>query len=286
MAVYKRTYTTYAGPLTPPRTRFLVLPRYCYERLFQSRFLTGFLVACFFFPLGCAGYIYLVNNLSVFTSMGVPAPEFLKIDSSFFRFLMNFQGAMAYILTALIGPSLIAPDLANNALPTYFSRPFSRTEYVIGKVSVLFILLSIITWVPGVLLFILQVSQAGGDWLSNNWFILRAVVLGQVAWILLLSLLSVALSAWVKWKVVAGALILGVFGIGAGLAGIINSILRTDYGAMIDLSRIMYTIWSDQLNIETSTGLEPFEAWLSFIAVCVICLLMLERKIRPKEIVR
>ena len=51
MAVYKRTYTTYSGPLTPPRTRFLVLPRYSYERLFQSRFLTGFLVACFFFPL-------------------------------------------------------------------------------------------------------------------------------------------------------------------------------------------------------------------------------------------
>lgn len=286
MAVYKRSYTSYSGSLTNPRTRFLVLPRYSYERLFQSRFLTGFLVACLFMPLGCAGYIYLVNNLGVFASMGVPAPSFLKIDGDFFRFFMNFQGALAYILTALIGPTLIAPDLANNALPTYFSRPFTRTEYLVGKISVLFILLSIITWIPGVMLFGLQVSQAGGDWLSGHWYILRAIVLGHFAWILLLSLLSVALSAWVKWKVVAGALILGVFGIGAGLAQIINSILRTDYGSMIDLSRIMYTIWSDQLNIETSTGLEPFEAWLGFIAVCVVCLLMVERKIRPKEIVR
>jgi ABC-2 type transport system permease protein len=286
MAVYKRSYSTYAGPLTNPRTRFLVLPRYSYERLFQSRFLTGFLVACLFMPLGCAGYIYLVNNLGVFASMGVPAPSFLKIDGDFFRFFMNFQGVLAYILTALIGPTLIAPDLANNALPTYFSRPFTRTEYLVGKISVLFILLSLITWIPGVMLFGLQVSQAGGDWLSAHWYILRAIVLGHFAWILLLSLLSVALSAWVKWKVVAGALILGVFGIGAGLAQIINSILRTDYGSMIDLSRIMYTIWSDQLNIETSTGLEPFEAWIGFIAVCVVCLLMVERKIRPKEIVR
>lgn len=286
MAVYKRTYTSYAGPLTDPRTRFLVLPRYSYERLFQSRFLTGFLVACFFFPLGCAGYIYLVNNLTVFANMGLPTPSFLKIDAGFFRLAMNFQGGLAYILTALIGPSLIAPDLANNALPTYFSRPFSRTEYVIGKISVLFILLSIITWIPCSFLFLLQVSQAGGEWLSNNWFILRAILLGHFAWILLLSLLSVALSAWVKWKVVAGALILGVFGIGAGLAGIINSILRTDYGSMIDISRIMYTIWSDQLNIDASTGLEPFEAWIGFFAVCTICLVMLERKIRPKEIVR
>jgi ABC-2 type transport system permease protein len=286
MAVYKRGYTTYSGPLTSPRSRFLVLPRYSYERLFTSRFLTGFLVACFFFPLVCAGYIYLVNNLSVFTSMGLPAPSFLKIDASFFRVFMNFQAGLAYILTALIGPTLIAPDLANNALPTYFARPFARTEYVAGKLSVLLILLSVITWIPGLLLYFLQASQAGGEWLSANWFILRAILLGFWAWILLLSLLSMALSAWVKWKVVAGALILGVFGIGAGLAQVINTILRTDYGSLVDLSRIMYTIWSDQLNIDASTGIEPFEAWLGFFAVCAVCLVMLERKIRPREIVR
>ena len=286
MAVYKRSYTSYSGPLTPARTRFLVLPRYSYERLFKSRFLTGFLVASFFFPLGCVGYIYLINNLTIFQSMGLPAPNVLKIDNKFFLAFMNFQGALAYILTALIGPNLIAPDLANNALPTYFSRPFSRTEYVVGKISVLFILLSIITWVPGILLFAIQVSQAGWDWGSANWLILRAIFLGHVSWILLLSLISVAMSAWVKWKFVAGALILGIFGIGAGLAQIVNSILRTDYGSMIDISRIMYTIWSDQLGLEAHTGIEPFEAWIGFVGVCIVCLLMVERKIRAKEIVR
>lgn len=286
MAVYKRTYTNYAGSFTDPRTRFLVLPRYSYERLFQNRFLTGFLVACLFFPLGCIGYIYLVNNISVFAKFGIPVPNFLKINGDFFLFFMSWQGAMAYILTALIGPNLIAPDLANNALPTYFSRPFSRAEYVVGKISVLFFLLSLITWLPGVMLFLIQSSQAGWDWTAANWYILRAIILGFGTWILLLSLLSVAMSAWVKWKVVAGALILGIFVIGAGLAGIINSILRTDVGSVVDLSRIMYTIWADQFGLEVTTGLDPFEAWLAFLAVAVVCLLMLERKIRPKEIVK
>jgi ABC-2 type transport system permease protein len=286
MAVYKRSYKTYTGALTDARFRFLILPRYSYERLFASRFLVGFLVASFFFPLGCAGYIYLVNNLSVFQSMGMPTPSFLKIDSSFFLFFLNFQGVLAYILTTIIGPNLVAPDLANNALPTYFSRPFSRTEYVVGKMSVLLILLSAITWVPGLILFGLQCSQAGWDWFVANWFIARAVFLGSLTWILLLSLLAVALSAWVKWKVVAGALILGVFGIGAGLAVMINTILVTDFGAMVDLSRIMNTIWSSQFGEESRTGLEPFEAWLGFIGACVVCLLLLERKIRPKEIVK
>ena len=286
MAVYKRSYKGYAGRMTDPLTRFLVIPRFSYERLFQNRFLTGFLVACFFFPLGCAGYIYLVNNLLVIQNMGLPAPTFLKIDASFFLFFLNFQGGLAFVLTAFIGPTLIAPDLANNALPTYFARPFSRVEYILGKMSVLLILLSLITWVPGVLLFGLQASQAGWDWVTKNWILLRALVLGGWAWILLLSMIAIALSAWVKWKVVAGALILGVFGIGAGLAGIINNILRTDYGAMVDVARIMYTIWADLFGKETSTGLEPFEAWIGFIAVNMVCLLLLERKIRPKEIVK
>jgi ABC-2 type transport system permease protein len=286
MAVYKRSYKSYAGELTNPRTRFLILPKYSYERLFASRFLTGFLVASCFLPLGCVGYIYIVNNLGMFAAMGMPAPEFLKIDGSFFLFFLNFQGALAYILTTLIGPNLIAPDLANNALPTYFSRPFSRTEYVTGKMSVLMILLSLITWVPGLLLFTMQASQAGWDWTWANLYIPRAIFLGSMAWILLLSLLAVALSAWVKWKVVAGALILGVFGIGAGLAAMINSVLVTDLGAMVDLSRIMYTIWSSQFGQETATGLEPFEAWIGFFGVCTVCLLLLERKIRPKEIVK
>lgn len=286
MAVYKRSYTGYTGALTPEWSRFLILPKYSYERLFQSRFLFGFLIACFFFPLGCCGYIYLVNNLSTFTAMGMKVSDVLKINPDFFFTFMNVQGAFAYILTALIGPSLIAPDLANNALPSYFSRPFSRVEYVVGKMSVLLILLSLITLVPGFLLFGLQCSQAGWEWTKANVFILRAIVLGFSSWILLLSLLSLALSAWVKWKVIAGALILGVFGIGAGLAGAINSILRTELGSVVDLSRIMRTIWQDQFGIENTLGMEPLEAWFALIAVWVLCLLLLERKIRPREIVR
>jgi hypothetical protein len=41
MAVYKRSYKSYTGTLTDPRLRFLILPKYSYERLFASRFLTA-----------------------------------------------------------------------------------------------------------------------------------------------------------------------------------------------------------------------------------------------------
>jgi ABC-2 type transport system permease protein len=286
LAVYKRSYRTYTGALTNERLRFLILPRFAYERVFAPKYMMGLLVASAFFPLACAVYIYAVNNLEMLKSLGLPVGNMFKIDADFFRFFLTAQAAFGYFLTALIGPSLIAPDLTNNALPAYFSRPFSRTEYVIGKMSVLVLLLSVIMWVPGLFLFFLQASQAGWDWTRENWYLGRAVLLGSLVYIFLLSLIAIALSAWVKWKQVAGGLILGVFMIGGGLAAMVNSMLQTEWGSLLDLSRVMTTIWSSQFRMEANTGLEPLEAWVTFFAVCAICLLMLERKIRPKEIVK
>ena len=73
MAVYKRTYKGYSGPLTPEWSRFLVLRRYSFARLFQSKFLIMFMVACFFYPLGCAAFIYLAHNLSFLKTFNIPA---------------------------------------------------------------------------------------------------------------------------------------------------------------------------------------------------------------------
>ena len=69
MAVYKRSYKGYTGGFTPTWSRFLILPRYGYARIFQSKFIIMFLVACFFFPLGDLAYIYLAHNLSILREM-------------------------------------------------------------------------------------------------------------------------------------------------------------------------------------------------------------------------
>ena len=51
MAVYKKTYRPYDGALTPSLTRFLVIPRYAFEEMRKSRFLTIFFLASFIYPL-------------------------------------------------------------------------------------------------------------------------------------------------------------------------------------------------------------------------------------------
>src|SRR3981189_3074520 len=111
MAVYKRTYAAYEGSLTPTWSRFLILPRYSFARLWQSKFLVMFFMACFFYPLGCVGYIYLANNPSILTPLGGPMGQFIKVEPSLFLYFCWVQAAFTYLLTAFVGPNLVSPDL-------------------------------------------------------------------------------------------------------------------------------------------------------------------------------
>jgi ABC-2 type transport system permease protein len=264
----------------------MILPRYSYARLFQSKFLLMFLISCLFFPLGCAGFIYLSHNLAFLKSFNIPAGSFLAIDSKFFLVYCNVQGVMAIILTAFVGPTLISPDLTNNSLPLYFCRPFSRTEYVLGKMSVLVFLLSLITWVPGLLLFFMNGSLAGWEWMRDNLWLGWGIFLGLGLWVLILSLIALAMSAWVKWRIAAGGLILAVFFAGAGFGAAINAVMRTTAGTMIDLAQVMYRLWSSLLRADVEMKITVGEAWFALSVACAICLWMLMKRVRAFEVVK
>ena len=286
MAVYKRAYKSYAGRKTAAWPRFLILARYSSARLFQSKFLVLFTAVCLFYPIGCAAFIYISHNLKFLETLNLGNAQLPHIDGRFFYIFCTVQGSMAYLLTAFVGPSLVSPDLANGAMPLYFSRPFSRWEYVAGKMSLLLGLLSLITWVPGLILFGIQASLEGWSWVSTNLWLASAVITGLLVWIVVLSLIALALSAWVKWKVVAGALVLGVFFAGAGFGAAINSVMRTHYGALIDLTQVVHTIWSDQFRYDAGLKLSVPEAWTVLAVTCAACLWLLARRVRPFEVIK
>src|ERR1035438_5064587 len=147
MAVYKRTYHGYDGPMTPERWRFLVLPRYTFDEMRKNRKLTNFFMFSFAWPLVCIAFIYMNHNLSLLRMLHMSALQIMQVDVNFFLIFLGVQSMLAFFVAAFTGPSLVAPDLANNAIPLYLSRPFSRVEYVLGKASVLAILLSLMTWI-------------------------------------------------------------------------------------------------------------------------------------------
>ncbi|HVV71370.1 MAG TPA: hypothetical protein VHI52_07710 [Verrucomicrobiae bacterium] len=286
MAVYKRTYKTYSGPRTVPWARFLILTRYNYSRMFQSKFLVLFMTACLFYPIGCLAFIYFSHNQPLLAVLSLGNARFPAVDGRFFYTFCKIQGTLAYLLVALVGPGLISPDLANGAMPLYFSRPFSRTEYVAGKMALLVVLLSLISWVPGLVLFTVQASLEGWSWAQGNLWLGGAIFAGLLLWVVLLALIALACSAWVKWKIAAGALVLAIFFAGAGFGTAVNNVLRTHYGGLINLNQIIYTIWGALFRYDWGGELSLGQAWGVLGLTCGVCVWLLAKRIRPLEVIK
>jgi ABC-2 type transport system permease protein len=292
MAVYEHSYKPYAGQLTPTWSRFLILPRHAYQDVFQSKLYVAFLAICYLCPLVMMILIYLHHNVNFLALTGLRPENLLPIDSYFFRTYVSIQGTFAFLFTVLIGPPLISRDLSNNALPLYLCRPFSRLEYVIGKMSVLLILLSAITWVPGLLLFFFQSYLEGGSWLSDNFWMVGAIMLSSWAWILLLSFLALALSAWIKWRMAASAALFAIFIIPNVMGFFISDLFRTSYGHLVNPTMIMQTI-NDSLfqqwnlfELPEWMVLSASAAWVGYFGFCALCLWLLAIKVRAYEVVK
>ena len=306
MAVYEQTYKRYAGAMTPEWSRFLIIPRHAYRGVFNSKLFTAFYVVCFLPLLVEAVLIYLHHNVTALAIMSLNARELLPIDGSFFQAFVNIQGGFAFFVALLVGPPLVSRDLRNNALPLYLCRPFSRTEYVVGKMSVLLILLSAITWIPQLLLFLFQSYLEGFAWFKSNLWMASAIVIAGGVWILLLALLSQTVSALLKWRIIASGALLGIFFIPSVFGEFINEVFQTRWGHIISLGALMnnvtaglfgtFDVVGETRRIRDFDGtvirevllLEPplWASWTVLFIICAICLALLSWKVKAYEVVR
>jgi ABC-type transport system involved in multi-copper enzyme maturation permease subunit len=303
MAVYEHNYKRYAGPLTPEWSRFLIIPRHAYGDIFRSKIFIGFFVACFVPVLVEAILIYLHHNMNALKIMNTSVRDLIPIDASFFETFVWIQAGFAFLMTLLVGPPLVARDLRNNALPLYLCRPFSRSEYVFGKMSVVLILLSTITWIPQLLLFGFQSYLEGFGWFRENISMASAIFLSSLAWILVLTLLSQTISSLVKWRVAASAALLGLYLIPSVFAEVINQIFGTRWGHLLSLEALRRSITSGLFGtfVQTSRFVTDFGpgtmrevvlsepplliSWFMLFVVCAGCLAILSKRVKAYEVV-
>ncbi|MBI4854589.1 MAG: hypothetical protein HY819_22550 [Acidobacteria bacterium] len=285
MAVFEQKYKPYADELTPHWSRFLVIPRYAYKEIFQSRLFLALFVSCFVYPLACMLIVYLHHNATALEMLKLPITQVIPIDLDFFYYFVVVQSTFGFFVTMFIGPTLVAKDVTNNALALYLCRPFSRFEYVLGKMATLLILLSLITWLPGILLFLLQSYLEGISWLFGNLRIIFAILVGSSIWILLLALMSQAISAWVKWRVAAMGILLGLFFIPNAMAAIIKGIFETNWGYLISTRSLMRTILADLFKHSTRIEIPVWSAWTALLVICAICLFLLFKKVKAYEVI-
>src|SRR5258708_9996797 len=208
MAVYKRAYKAYRGAMTPGWSRFSVLSRYGFATLFNSRMFTAFTVLCFVPFLVCLVFVYLLHSA---TAQQVLHAQFGRdpngiMNNYWFLSFLGVQAWMSFLLTALAAPGMLSKDFANHSVQLYLSRPLSRAEYLLGKVSVLVVLLSFTTWIPTLVLFCLQAQLQGHGWGWKNLWMAGSIFVSGVLWVALVSLFAMAFAVWVRLGIAAPAL--------------------------------------------------------------------------------
>jgi ABC-2 type transport system permease protein len=291
--VFDRRYRGYAGPRVSG-AGVRTVARYALAEAFRSRLALGLLVAAALVPLGFGGFVYGANNLDVLTAVGFRMDDDVPIVGKplFFWFLV-WQSAFAFLLAAFVGPTLVSKDLVHQAIPLYLARPLSRGEYVLGKLAALLVPLSAVTWVPGLLLVGLQASLAEPGWLTANLRVPWAIFVGSWVWILLLALLALALSAWIRWRPVATGMLFGIFLIGEATGRAIQAVLDTRWGLLLAFDDMVETIWADLFGGVSFLGRNVIDdplpvaaCWASLALLAVFALFVLDRKVRAVEVSR
>ncbi len=168
MPIHDQSYRRYGGRRSALGRSWLVIAVAGIKTMIRKRVFLGLLLMSWMQFLGRAIALWFAENVPQTAQLLAPSAET-------FRDFLDKQGFFVFVVTIYVGAGLIANDRRANALQIYLSKPLLRTEYIAGKAAVLFAFLSLVTWVPALLLLLIQVMFAGNfAFLKANLFLFPA----------------------------------------------------------------------------------------------------------------
>ena len=213
-----------------------VIARFALAATMRSRLFVAFLVACLVPSLVLLVAVYLRYNVAAIEDAGAAIGNVLDLDAWLFETALDIAQVVTFLVVLVVGPGLVAPDLANNAMPLYLSRPVPRRSYVAGKLLVLVGLCVAVGLCPGLILIVVNAGYGGEvDWLGAA-RLASAFTVGLLAWTLCLSMLALAISAWVKWRPAATLGLLGAYIVTTTLGDVLQSALGGRTASFLDLA--------------------------------------------------
>jgi ABC-2 type transport system permease protein len=205
-----------------------------------------------------------------------------------YTLFMERQSLVVMILLAFSGSLLVGADFRQKSLAFYLSRRIDRRHYIIGKLLAVAALVSLLTAVPALLLF-LEYGMFTGSfdyWRSNGQAIgaicIYGAVLGSV-----LSVLLVTISAYLEKLVPIAITWSTLF--------ILLDLLSSGLVEATDEPRWrLFDLWHDmhevgRLGFDTLKPEEREIAWWSLgvlSGLCAVCLLALVRRVRAVDVVQ
>jgi ABC-2 type transport system permease protein len=229
---------------------------------------------------------FVVRAVQIYAATNLPQAQFLAPDARMFRQFLEQQEIFLFFITVYAGTGLIASDRRANALQIYLSKPLTRLEYVFGKFAILLVLLLLVTWLPAVLLLVIQVMFAGSfTFMLQNVFLLPAITIFSLVQVTSVGLAMLALSSLSKSSRYVGVLYAGLIFFSQAVYGIVRGITRDTSFAWLSLPLDLQQIGDVVFRIPPRFNMP---IWASFLVIALLIAAsaaVLERRVRGIEVV-
>src|SRR5438093_3416616 len=179
MPIHDQSYRRYGGGRAPRGRAWAVIAAAGIRTFIGRRMFLGLLLLSWSQFFVRAVQFYAAANLpQILAGNGAAAASFFAPTPATFRDFFDKQDLFVFVVSVYVGAGLIANDRRANALQIYLSKPLTRVEYVFGKLAILMAFLLLITWVPAIMLLIVQILFAGNfTFVRNNFYLFPAVTL-------------------------------------------------------------------------------------------------------------
>ena len=120
-----------------------------------------------------------------------------------------------FVFAAITAPELLCRDRREGTINLYLVRPMTSTDYVVARGTALFTVLTVVAWVPQLILLL---GLAGGapapmDYLAKNWVDIPRFLVAGMAMAGFLTAISMLTASFTTRRAVAAVFLVGLFAI-------------------------------------------------------------------------
>jgi ABC-2 type transport system permease protein len=280
MPIHDQGYRRYGGTRAAVGRGWAVITRNGVRALFSKRAFVGLLLLAWSPFIVRAVQIYVASNF-------VQAASVLGVKAETFREFLEQQNPFVFFVTIYVGAGLIANDRRANALQVYLSKPLTRAEYVAGKLAILFLFLTGVTFLPAIMLLFVQIMFAGSfTFVRQNLFLLPAITLFSLIQVLLASMTMLALSSMSKSSRFVGIMYAGLMFFTSALFNAVRGITGSHVLAWLSPIAALEQLGDIIFRLRPRYDIPGMVAILTIVGLMALSALILERRVRGVEVVQ
>jgi ABC-2 type transport system permease protein len=278
MPIHDQTYRRYAGQRDYAGRAWMVIARNGIGTIVRKRLFVGLLLLAWIPFVISAVMIYLNANFPQFTILSLTAQRF--------RDFLSRQDFFVFVITVWVGAGLIANDKRANALQIYLSKPLTRLEYIAGKLVILATFLLLVTWVPAIVLLLLQVAFSGSfTFLRQNVYLFPAVTVFACLQVMVASFTMLALSSMSKSSRYVAILYAGAYFFSHALFGVVYAVTGSSRFSWVSLPGNLNQVGDVIFRVEPRYSTPAGISVLALAVLVGVSAWVLERRVRGVEVV-